>query len=203
MKGRGDARCYLVFEVPWNNGPKKPCKHIHVHRQEETTFFLSHIRNLSNLNLPTNEQIAAISGLPVLTFPPLDSLLFRLQVPPPPPSTFLSISFVSTDRMFILDAPAPFVTSLLQTYSFRVQRSQTLAPGELEIKFHGTPWLASGKETVTARLLVVMLLEVLELHGFSLYASIDQDNGREGRGMDTWYCCRRVGWEVGDPVWHA
>jgi hypothetical protein len=50
--------------------------------------------------------------------------------------------------------------------------------------------------------LALILLECLEQHGFSLYASVDQDNGRGGRGMDTWHCCRPVDWRPGEPVYH-
>ena len=87
-----------------------------------------------------------------------------------------------------------------------VQRQQVLGGGAYEIKFVGYPWRASGEETVVARVLVLQLLDCLEIHGFSLYASIDQDRGAGGDShtteADAWYCCRHVDWQPGMPVYH-
>jgi hypothetical protein len=66
---------------------------------------------------------------------------------------------------------------------------------------------ASGTDTVQSRVILLILLETLEQHGFSLYASIDQDNGPGGDSpsseVDTWFCNRQADWTPGAPIYHA
>lgn len=134
-----------------------------------------------------------------------DTLLFRHQQPPPPPAVWLSISFSSSDQLHLVDAPTALTTSLVSSFPYMIQRSgrTSLSANVFEIKFRGNPWRATGTETMQSRMIVLTLLEVLEEFGYSLYASVDQENGSEGREADTWYCCRQAEWEAGLPVYHA
>jgi hypothetical protein len=49
-------------------------------------------------------------------------------------------------------------------------------PGVYEIKCYGSPWLASGEETMRAREMLLILMEELEEEGWTVYASIDQES---------------------------
>lgn len=51
--------------------------------------------------------------------------------------------------------------------------------GVWEIRFKGSPWYCEGKETMQARSMLLMLLEVLEDNGWTVYACVDQKNGGE------------------------
>jgi len=104
--------------------------------------------------------------------------------------------------MYLLAAPPDLCSALIKALGAMVQRHQDVK-GALEIKLFGSPWLPHGEEAVTTRVIALTLLEVLEKHGYSLYASIDQDNGHEGRETDTWHCCRLKGWQSGMPVYHS
>jgi hypothetical protein len=61
----------------------------------------------------------------------------------------------------------------------RVQDHRSHARGVYEVKLRGSPWMATGTETMQARELLLIMLEVLEEHGWTVYASVDQKNGGE------------------------
>ncbi|KXN69557.1 hypothetical protein CONCODRAFT_7968 [Conidiobolus coronatus NRRL 28638] len=67
-----------------------------------------------------------------------------------------------------------------------------------EFKLYGYPWSATGEETMKTRMLILKLVELLELHGWSLYASIDQNSGPAGDStyseVDSWYCVKSTSW---------
>jgi hypothetical protein len=118
----------------------------------------------------------------------------------------MSISFDRGDLLHLIDAPQDLGRALVQAYGSKVQNYQ--ANGSVfEIKFRGYPWRANGTETVHTRLILLTLLECLEQHGFSLYASIDQDNGPGGDSRaseaDTWFCNRQADWAPGAPIYHS
>ena len=76
--------------------------------------------------------------------------------------------------------------------------------GVYEIQLIAYLWWATGEQAVTARKVLLQPMEVLEEHGFTVYASVDQKNGTENStDPDTWHCCRPVGWQQGAPVYHA
>ena len=135
-----------------------------------------------------------------------DTLLFRRQQPPPPRCHWICINFTRGDTIHILDAPQELADTLKQAYGERVQRCRAHEPA-FEIKFKGYPWLANGEETVRSREILLILLECLEQHGFSLYTSLDQDSGPGGNShsseSDTWYCNREMDWTPGAPIYHA
>jgi hypothetical protein len=109
---------------------------------------------------------------------------------------------MGSDKLYLVNAPTDVVDAIVQALGPMVQRSQDYK-GSLEIKLSGSPWWPSGEETVTTRIIAITLLEVLEKQGYSLYATIDQDNGSDGQETDTWHCCKLKGWQPGQPVYHS
>lgn len=104
-----------------------------------------------------------------------DTLLFRYQSPAPAPCDWASISFSRSDRIRIVDA-SPEVNQALPARLGQewVSKVSQYAPGIQEIKFHGYPWAAGGKETMRVRELLLTMLSTLEEEGWTVYASIDQ-----------------------------
>lgn len=108
--------------------------------------------------------------------------------------------------MHLIDAPKELGPILIRAYGSKVQSHQVTG-SVFEIKFRGYPWRASGTETVQSRLIILALLDALEELGFSLYASIDQDNGPGGNShaseADVWFCNRQNDWTPGAPIYHS
>lgn len=53
------------------------------------------------------------------------------------------------------------------------------------------------------RLLLLKCIEVLEGQGWSLYASVDQNNGTDNSSeTDSWYCVKAKDWVPGSTVFH-
>ncbi|KAH7105936.1 hypothetical protein BKA62DRAFT_688418 [Auriculariales sp. MPI-PUGE-AT-0066] len=51
----------------------------------------------------------------------------------------------------------------------------------------GWPWYASGSETVTTRVLLLQVLDLLAAYGYELHATVDMCYGSEGIDVDTWF----------------
>jgi len=134
-----------------------------------------------------------------------DTLLFRFQSPPPLPCTWFSISFNKLDRLRLIGAPNEVIEHVARMLGPLLQKRSWKQPGAYEFKLKGYPWLADGEETVSTRILL-RLLEILENNGFSLYASINQNTGTQGKHStsetDSWYCRRQISWVPGAPVFH-
>ncbi|KAE8441805.1 hypothetical protein EG329_004258 [Mollisiaceae sp. DMI_Dod_QoI] len=138
-----------------------------------------------------------------------DTLFFRKQQVPPPVSDFISISFNMSDRLRLIGAPPKLVQAVKETLAGLGLLQQDLgwkdaSLGAWEFKIKGYPWRASGEETMTTRLLLLKMLECLESHGWSLYASVDQSTG-SGEGSsetDSWYCVKDRNWVEGAAVFH-
>jgi hypothetical protein len=113
-----------------------------------------------------------------------DTLIFRHQVPAPAPCQWLCISFSRSDRLRLIDAPADLTEAVaagLVGAGALQSRKDHDVPGCHEFKMVGYPWLASyGAGTMTARMIVLMLLSVLEAHGWTVYASVDQKSQSNG-----------------------
>ncbi|KAJ8118958.1 hypothetical protein OPT61_g159 [Boeremia exigua] len=126
-----------------------------------------------------------------------DTLLFRYQSPAPAPCDWCSIAFSRSDRIRLVDS-SPEVCQALQTRLGQdwVSKVSQYAPGIQEIKFHGYPWSAGGKETMRVRELLLTMLTTLEEEGWTVYASIDQSasGGDNTSETDSWHCCRLKGW---------
>lgn len=133
-----------------------------------------------------------------------DTLIFRKQDPIPERCEWMSVAFTKHDHLMFIDAPRELVSSLMADLKWHVQSHGGAAPrGCYDVKLNGYPWVATGEETMRTRLLLLKLIEGLESHGFTVYASVDQYSRKEGRDADVWHCCRRVGWTPGAPVYHA
>ncbi|PGH00220.1 hypothetical protein GX51_05917 [Blastomyces parvus] len=133
-----------------------------------------------------------------------DTLLFRLQQPPPPQSNWLCISFNKSDLLQLIDFPKPLCEAMVKALGDKVQRTQSLE-SSFEIKFHGYPWKASGTETVETRLILLKMLDCLEQFGFTLYASFNQDTNQSEQKTeaDTWFCHQQTNWAPGAPIYHG
>lgn len=104
-----------------------------------------------------------------------DTLLFRYQSPAPAPCDWCSISFSRSDRIRLIDiSPEVCQTLPARLGQEWVSKVSEYGPGIQEIKFHGYPWAAGGKETMRVRELLLTMLGVLEEEGWMVYASIDQ-----------------------------
>ncbi len=140
-----------------------------------------------------------------------DTMIFRKQVVPPPASEWMAISFNQGDRLRLIGAP-PELLSAFQTllegmglWQEAIWKDRAL--NAFEFKLNGWPWRPSGEETMTTRLLLLRMLETLEEGGWSLYATVDQNNGHHNKnssstGTDSWYCVRAVDWVPGNSVFH-
>ena len=143
-----------------------------------------------------------------------DTLLFRFQNPVPAPCEWMAISFSNSDNIrFMRDVQQHdgVVDAFINLLADKVQRHNPheKVPGCYEIKLRGNPWRASGGETMYARLLLLQLLQTLEQHGWTVYASVDQkyqsggsNNSSASGDTDTWHCCRQTEWKPGMPVYH-
>jgi hypothetical protein len=128
------------------------------------------------------------------TRPISDSLVFRYQPLPPPPCDWLSVSFDRLDRLRILGAPSPDLAGAVVKALQPAIASHNMSDHRFEAKFCGTPWSPSGEQTVTLRVILLRLLEVMESFGFTLYAGVNQCNDASG---DVLVMRRQKGWEEG------
>ncbi|KAM3447320.1 hypothetical protein MY3296_008847 [Beauveria thailandica] len=139
-----------------------------------------------------------------------DTLIFRRGGPLLPPVSWMAVSFKQGDKMRLLGAPPGLVAAVGDVLaSMRLLQARTekdAAMGQYEFKLYGYPWSATGEETMRTRLLVLRLVEVLERHGWSLYASIDQNSGPSGDSSysetDCWYCVKSSDWTPGSIIIH-
>jgi hypothetical protein len=136
-----------------------------------------------------------------------DTLIFRKQQTAPPPSDWFCISFNQGDRLRLIGASEELLNSFRQLLN-----SMGLLQNEFwkeshnnawEFKLNGYPWLATGEETMTTRLLILNMVGTLESHGWTLYASLDQSTaGEKTSETDSWYCVRDKNWVPGMAVFH-
>ncbi|KUJ18514.1 uncharacterized protein LY89DRAFT_569398, partial [Mollisia scopiformis] len=137
-----------------------------------------------------------------------DTLFFRKQQARPPASDFISISFNQSDRLRLIGAPTQLVQDFKSLLSGMGLLQQDLGWKDAtlrawEFKLNGYPWRATGEETMSTRLLLLKMLECLESHGWSLYASVDQSTGGENSSeTDSWYCVKDRSWVEGTAVFH-
>ncbi|KAH6642689.1 hypothetical protein C7974DRAFT_351536 [Boeremia exigua] len=134
-----------------------------------------------------------------------DTLLFRYQSPTPAPCDWFSIGFSRSDRIRMVDASPELCYALPAALGQEwVSKVSEHSPGVQEIKFHGYPWSAGGKETMRVREMLLTILGTLEEDGWTVYASIDQSAAAGSQNKsetDTWHCCRPRGWVKGAPVY--
>ncbi|KDQ10254.1 hypothetical protein BOTBODRAFT_178287 [Botryobasidium botryosum FD-172 SS1] len=104
-----------------------------------------------------------------------DSLFFRYNgAVVPQPSTFFAIAFNQSDLIRLIEAPSDVLQAVQHLLSCNVQKESWKIPdAAYDFKLKGYPWYASGENAVTARVLLLQLLDVLTTVGFEIYASID------------------------------
>jgi len=127
-----------------------------------------------------------------------DTLMFRRHGPAPP-LEFFAVSFNENDKLRLIGAPAEVLPAVRQMLGRAVQ-SETPKDGSMQFKLQGDPWISEGSETITTRALVMNILQTIELHGFRMYATVNQSS-KETEEMDTWYVCRPRGWTAGGVVY--
>lgn len=134
-----------------------------------------------------------------------DTLVFRHQDPAPARRDWMSISFARGDKIHLIDAPPEFTSSLFNELHPIIHKSKQILPGVHEFQMGVSLWWATGTDTMKAREVVLQMMEVLERHGFTIYASIDQDTRHSDTSSETdsWTCCRPSDWRQGAPVYHG
>lgn len=131
-----------------------------------------------------------------------DTLVMRRQTPPPPPCDWLCVSFDTIDRLKIVGGPPRDLSdAIIELFRGRL-RSEEVTPERLKIKFSSAVWVPQGEDTVTTRRLLLQLIQKLEEFGFTIYASLDMSNGREGRETDVMIVQRQRNWVPGAPIFH-
>jgi hypothetical protein len=131
-----------------------------------------------------------------------DTLIFRKQETPPPETDWIAISFNQSNRLRLIGANTQLIcafrTMLKGTKLFRGEGWKDKSRKTWEFKIQGSPWIASGEEKMVVKLLLLKLVETLERHGWSLYASVDQNAASMGPSgkTDSWFCKRKKGWDI-------
>ncbi|KAI1344815.1 hypothetical protein F5Y15DRAFT_363703 [Xylariaceae sp. FL0016] len=137
-----------------------------------------------------------------------DTLLFRKQLASPQQCDWLCIAFSRGDRLRLIDAPADLISAFAGMLRGRwLQEDKGVCySGAHEFKLNGYPWAATGMDTMHARVLVLDMLGVMDAHGWTVYASVDQKaqpGGDNPTGdTDTWHCRRVKGWQPGLPAYN-
>lgn len=124
-----------------------------------------------------------------------DTLVFRFQDLPPARCEWMSVAFVGGNCLRFIDAPQELVTSLLENLKLEVRNHGWPSPvGIYTVKMVGCPWIPNGEQTMKTRLTLLKLIEGLEMHGFTMYTSINQfSNLPGGKEADVWHCFRKLG----------
>lgn len=100
------------------------------------------------------------------------------------------MSFDHLNKLKIVgDVPSTLGDTIVQTLGTRVSSNEP-SPDRVKVKMYGNTWLAAGEEAVRSQFLVMNVLEVLERYGFTVYTSLETQNGHSGYEMDSLICCR-------------
>lgn len=134
-----------------------------------------------------------------------DTIIFRKQPVPPPQSCWFAMSFNYNDRIRLIGADRDLIGAfqgLLK--SMNLYQSETWKETDaFEFKLRGYPWMPTGEATMSMRLLILRMLELLEMNGWSIYASVDQSNAAANSSeADSWYLVKAADWVPGNPVFH-
>ncbi|KAF5360256.1 hypothetical protein D9758_009176 [Tetrapyrgos nigripes] len=118
-----------------------------------------------------------------------DTIFLRYQYPAPPRCSWMSISFHKGDRLRLINAPEGVTQSIRHSFASMIQKDEWKDLEKdyrsYELKFQGYPWHYSNRESsISARVLLLQLLEVLEQNGFTLYVSVDQNRSWSDASRD-------------------
>ena len=119
-----------------------------------------------------------------------------------PACDWLSISFDAWSKIKIVGrVPPELAGALVQSLGPEVLQHES-TPTRVKIKLQGNAWLPVGEKTVGLRILVLGMFQTLEEFGYSVYASIDQENGPDSLETDVLVVRRRKDWQPGMPICH-
>ena len=93
-----------------------------------------------------------------------------------PSPLHFTISLNKDDLLRVIGAPEsliPAIRNTIQSSWYKGIQAVSSYVGSQEFKLRGTPWWASGTETVESRFLILKLIEALQAYGWSPVASID------------------------------
>ncbi|KAF4442446.1 hypothetical protein F53441_11732 [Fusarium austroafricanum] len=131
-----------------------------------------------------------------------DALIFRKTAQVPPPCQWINISFHAGDKLKILNSPpSDLVNEIIATFITDIQRHE-VTPERTKIKFKGYPWRPLDSDGVDTQLKLLALLEVLERHGFTLYARTGARFSDETSESNVLVFQRRRDWVPGTPLYH-
>ncbi|WOO77056.1 uncharacterized protein LOC62_01G000655 [Vanrija pseudolonga] len=114
--------------------------------------------------------------------------------------TFFVVSFWSSDRIRIIDAPEAVTAQFVRLFSnwpAGVQKSEAIAPRVHEFKLKGYPFTPGRKDEIPIRLALHELLETFDGLGYEVFGSIGMDQGTGGgensdvTSVDTWFLTGR------------
>ncbi|KAM0439324.1 hypothetical protein ACHAQK_006433 [Fusarium lateritium] len=130
-----------------------------------------------------------------------DALIFRQLSYIPFPSEWISISFHRGDKLKILNhPPTDLCAEVVATFITDIQKHE-VTPGRTKIKFKKFPWGPTGYNDVETQLKLLNLLEVVERHGFTLYARTTARYSNETSESNVLVFQRRRDWMRGTPLY--
>lgn len=130
-----------------------------------------------------------------------DALIFRRANHIPPPCEWLNVSFHGGDKLKILNfPPTDLVNDIMATFMIDIQRYEVI-PDRAKIKFKGYPWRPLESDGAETQLKLLALLEILERHGFMLYARTSARYTDETSESNVLVFRRRRDWAVGKSLY--
>jgi hypothetical protein len=90
---------------------------------------------------------------------------------------------------------------VIATFITDIQKHD-VTPERTKIKFKKFPWGPSGYDDVESQLKLLALLEVVEQHGFTLYARTTARYSDETSESSVLVFQRRRDWVPGTPLYH-
>ncbi|ENH71515.1 hypothetical protein FOC1_g10007751 [Fusarium oxysporum f. sp. cubense race 1] len=130
-----------------------------------------------------------------------DALIFRKVNHIPPPCEWINVSFHGGDKLKILNfPPSDLVNDIMATFMIDIQRHE-VTPDRAKIKFKGYPWRPLESDGAETQLKLLALLEILERHGFTLYARTSARFSDETSESNVLVFQRRRDWVAGKSLY--
>ncbi|EXK83927.1 hypothetical protein FOQG_11879 [Fusarium oxysporum f. sp. raphani 54005] len=130
-----------------------------------------------------------------------DALIFRKVNHIPPPCEWINVSFHGGDKLKILNfPPSDLVNDIMATFMIDIQRHE-VTPDRAKIKFKGYPWRPLESDGAETQLKLLALLEILERHGFTLYARTSARFTDETSESNVLVFQRRRDWVAGKSLY--
>lgn len=157
----------------------------------ETLWSAGWVLTLSGTNLGTASD-------------PRDTLVFRFRMPRPEKGSWSSIAFSASDELRLIDTPHDIVHKVAEAIADlgllaehnRYDSTDGCDQFLLKNKVWARPPFAGEPDFPSQ--IVARLLDIIEDHGWSVYATINmQRRAPENQALivgDTWFCFRRDSW---------